>query len=158
MGSVYLSYTTHNKVRALLLVAELQAAHFSVSLPTEENERLAAVARCAVFIPLMTPDAYTDRQVTRECQHAEALGKTAIPILMEGSVFPQYREVSYIDMREQTSPPAELLRLLRDQLPPSETDDDQPPAAKTTLGKPKELRALAQAIRKGMKNEPPANP
>ena len=172
MSYIYLSYSRRNQDEFDRMVKRLKKTGFSV---WEGEPGNSAIDGCAAFMVLMTSQARENLEIYREWQYALDHGKPVLPVLLEGTVFLNFRKAPFFDMRKRKTLTDDMQVQLRDAL----LGDTRPvPAAAiaeidkntadlidtalarpavntgalpqtTILGKSKELQDLRAAMRKG---------
>jgi len=72
-----------------------------------------AIDGCAAFIVVMSPDSVDSPNVIREIDHAFAVGRPVVPLLLLGQAFPALHGVPAIDVSDGRMPPPERVAALR---------------------------------------------
>src|SRR5215470_14659497 len=118
---IFISYSRVDREYAERLVAHLTAAGLPVWVDhnLDYGDRWGTVIReridsCAVFMPIMTPDADGSPWVAREIIRAEAKGKLIIPLLLAGEVFFRLADMQYEDVRGAAMPSPSFVSRLKD--------------------------------------------
>jgi hypothetical protein len=150
MAYLFLSYGLENREDAQWLAEQLTAKGFDVwqdDGKASNQERLDALKEAQVFMVLMTPLASRSARVQRESTLAATLSKTVFPVLLRGDIFPEYRQLPYIDMREGLAIPGAMVKMLRAILTATVDEANIEDGEATLISKPKALRDLAKVIR-----------
>jgi len=161
MSYVYICHSVVNtadasKVRDFLIAKGFDVWNYEVAGANGDRK---PIDDCGAFVVLMSAQAYADSRVQQESQHAEYRKKNVVPVLLEGEVFPRYKRMPFVDMRNGAKPPKSLLGLLvgadrgkgKGNLVPEDEDGERgSKASMTTLARPKELQKLAEAMRTGL--------
>jgi hypothetical protein len=163
MSYVYICHSIVNiaptkQVRDFLISKGFDVWNYDVGSGDANGDR-KAIDDCGAFIVMMSAQAYADTRVQQESQHAEHRKKNIVPVLVEGEVFPRYKRVPHIDLRNGKKPPDSLLALLGGAergkkpgklVPVGEDSEQSGHGHMTTLARPKELQKLAEAMRTGL--------
>ncbi len=119
MAHVFISYAHKDQVYARKLADFLLASGFDVWIDDRidfgsdwEDAIFKAIDACAAFIIVMTPAASDSMWVKRERQHADNRHKQALPLLLDGEVFPFYAPIQYYDVQGEKLPPPNFIRRL----------------------------------------------
>lgn len=159
MSYLFMSYGLENREDSIWLTDQLRAKGFDIwddeHGTASNHDRLEAVKACQVFVVLMTPLASRSARVQRESMLAATLNKTVFPILLKGEIFPEHRNLPYIDMREGLAIPGAMLKMIRAVLAASEEGEGIEDGEITILSQPKALRDLAKVIRSSLGGNQP---
>ncbi len=164
MRSIFISCGLDNQNDAQWLAQQLEKKDFEVwrdaTAEQSTTNRLDGVKACGVFLILMTPLATRSARVQRESLHAASMNKPILPVLLKGEVFPEYRELPYIDMRDGLSVPGAMVKMLRallegDTVNPVSFDSSETIHDQTAIGQPQALRELAKIIRANLGGNQP---
>lgn len=159
MKSIFISFGFDNTEDAKYLTQQLEKKGFSIWDVTDQSttNRLEGVKTCGVLVVLMTPLASRSARVQRETLYAANLHKPVLPVLVKGDIFPEYRDLPYIDMRDGVSVPGAMVKMLKALLESGDKhpSTDEAEAELTTLGQPEALRELAKMIRSNLGGNQP---
>jgi hypothetical protein len=172
MAYFYISHGTVHFDIAQKLAAYLVEHGYDVWEVTEHEQMTSlwheAVDDCQAAVVLMSPQTLKNKPAEGERKFIARLRKPVIPILLEGSVFTDYRSLPHVDMKAGDIPENTLFPYLRLHLPPAEgkgklirsnaaaeaETQTAPPPEMTAMARPKDLQALMQALRGEMGSQP----
>ena len=125
IGHVFVSYSHRDSAYVDALVAFLRRSGMPVwtdgglDLGDEWETRVfAEIDECAVFVPIMSPDAAASPWVERELDRAQAGGKLVCPLLLRGPRFPWLDDVDVVDVADGSMPDVGFVECLRGALSP----------------------------------------
>jgi branched-chain amino acid transport system substrate-binding protein len=120
MSYVFISFGPADRGYAAQLADYLRASGVPVwldeypDLPGRwEQVGRDAIDGCAAFVVVMSPDSADAPNVTREIDHAFAVGRPVVPLLLLGQPFPALHGVPAIDVSDGRMPAPERVAALR---------------------------------------------
>lgn len=108
MSDIFISYSHKDIDFAKEFELLLQGENFEVWMDHRidfgtrwEDEILKAIKECVVFVILMSENSYQSNYVKNEINHAKALSKHIIPILLQGKPFDFLADIQHVDMTRE---------------------------------------------------------
>jgi hypothetical protein len=172
MPYFYISHGTVHYDTAQKLAAYLVEHGYEVWEVTEHEQMTSvwheAVDDCLAAMVLMSPQTLKNKPAEDQRKFVARLRKPVIPVLLEGSVFTDYRSLPHVDMKQGDIPENTLTSFLRLHTTPLEgkgkvirpaagTEDETqtaPPPEMTAMAKPKDLQDLMRALRGEIGSQP----
>lgn len=119
-GHVFISYSRADRGYVEKLATHLRTYGLEVWFDHEiaYGDRFESIIReridtCCAFVLVMTPDAEQSQWVEREIARAENMGKTMLPLLLEGQAFFRFGHVNNRDVRGGAMPGRDFTDRLR---------------------------------------------